>query len=363
MPVPHHRTDIGEGVIGRADLVEEIARIYGYDAIPDTLIADEMPPQWTNVSLVREERVRDILVALGLREQISYRLITPEHEAKLYPAGSSVENNTGYVTLANPLTVDQTSMRHTVLISLLDNAHWNARFTERQAVFEIGNVYLPREGQQLPDEPRRLGILMTGPRRLESWQQDEPQANVDFFDLKGIVEGLLDGLHVSAASFSRAEHPSFHPGRSAQLSVNGKPVGTFGELHPLVAQAFDLTEAPVLAAEFDLETLLANVDDLHKTESLPTTPPVLQDIALVVKDDIPAASVEAVIVRAGGDLLREARLFDVYQGESIPAGHKSLAYSLTYQAPDRTLTDSEVAKVHQRIVRTAERELGAKLRA
>ncbi len=359
---PDHRLDIGTGIVGRADVVEEIARIFGYDQIPDTLIADAMPPQWTNVALVREERVRDILVALGLREQISYRLITPEHEAKLIPAGGNAVMGE-YVELANPLTVDQTSLRHTVLISLLDNAQGNARYTARQAVFEIGNVYLPRDGQTLPDEPRRLGILLTGPRRVESWQADEAAAAVDFYDLKGVVEGLLDGLHVGGADYRRSEHPSFHPGRSALLRVNGVDIGTFGELHPLVAQTFELTGAPVLVAEFDLDALLEQVNDLHKTSALPTTPPVLQDIALVVKEDTPAAAVEAVIVKAGGDLLRSARLFDVYQGESIPAGHKSLAYSLTYQSPDRTLTDSEVAKVHQKIVKAAERELGAKLRA
>jgi phenylalanyl-tRNA synthetase beta chain len=359
---PDHRLDIGENIIGQADLIEEIARIYGYDRIPDTLIADEMPPQWTNVALVREERARDVLVALGLREQISHRLIAPEREALLVPGGNGTLVQAGYVELANPLAADKTALRHTLLISLLENARSNARFTARQQVFEIGNVYLKPDDQPLPDEPRRLGILLTGPRRVESWQQDEPIANTDFFDLKGVVEGLLKGLHIAGAVYDRAEHPSLHPGRSASLSINGVSIGAFGELHPLVARAFDLPETPILVAEFDLDALLDQVEDLHKTSALPTMPPVLQDIALVVGEETPAAAVEAAIWKAGGDLLRDVRLFDVYRGDPIPAGHKSLAYSLTYQAFDRTLTDTEVAKVHQRIVKACERELSAKLR-
>ncbi len=360
---PDHRLDIGDNIIGQADLIEEIARIYGYDRIPDTLIADEMPPQWTNVALVREERTRDVLVALGLREQISHRLIAPEREALLVPAGNGPLVQAGYVELANPLAADKTALRHTLLLNLLENARSNARYTARQQVFEIGSVYLKSDGQSLPDEPRRLGILLTGPRRVESWQHDEAAANMDFFDLKGVVEGLLNGLHITGAVYDRAEHPSLHPGRSASLSINGTPIGAFGELHPLVARAFDLPETPVLVAEFDLEALLDQVEDLHKTTALPTTPPVLQDIALVVGEETPAAAVEAAIWKAGGDLLRGVRLFDVYQGDPIPAGHKSLAYSLTYQALDRTLTDTEVAKVQQRIVKACERELSAKLRA
>ncbi|MEO8612858.1 MAG: phenylalanine--tRNA ligase subunit beta, partial [Chloroflexota bacterium] len=148
-----------------------------------------------------------------------------------------------------------------------------------------------------------------------------------------------------------------------QLSINGKAIGAFGELHPLVAQAFELTAAPMLVAEFDLDALLDEVENNHPVKALATTPPVYQDIALVVNADTAAAAVEAVIVKAGGNLLKDVRLFDVYQGDPIPDGQKSLAYNLTYQADDRTLTDKEVAGVHQKIVKAAERELGAKLRA
>ena len=364
---PDHRLDIGTGVVGQADLIEEIARIHGYDQIPNTIIADMMPPQWGNISLEREERTRDILVALGLRENISYRFTTPEREAMLTISGrgdlAGRPYGDNYVELANPISADKTVLRHTLLISLLENVRNNARYTNRQQVFEIGNVYFKREDNPLPDEPRRLGIVITGPRDETDWTGAGDIRNVDFFDLKGIIEGLLDGLHITGASYSRLEHETYHPGRSALLSIQGTPIGVFGELHPLVARAFELTEAPIFAAELDLDALLDFVSERHPVEPLPVTPPVLQDIALIVPDSTPAAEVEAVIWRAGKPLLKDVRLFDVYQGDPIPAGHKSLAYNLTYQTDERTLTDAEVAKAHQKIVKTVERELGAKLRA
>ena len=367
--VPDNRMDIGTGIIGQADVIEEIARIYGYGAIPTTIISDAMPPQYPNLSFENEEKARDVLVALGLQEIISYRLTTPEREAQLTPAGlSSSLPLADYVELANPIAPDKTVLRHSLLTSLLEAARNNARYAERQQLFEIGTIYLAHADQELPDEPRRLGILITGRRDAGDWIGETKVENADFFDLKGVVEGLLDGLHIYGASYRPAEHASFHPGRSALLTIskNGGSaveIGVFGELHPQVAQAFDLTETPILAAEFDLDALLQFVNPLYSVTPIPVTPPVLQDIALVVNENTPAAEVERVITRAGGSLLKGVRLFDVYRGDPIPAGQKSLAYSLTYQTDERTLTDKEVARVHEKIVKSAERELGAKLRA
>jgi phenylalanyl-tRNA synthetase beta chain len=362
--VPDNRLDISsDAVIGQADLIEEIARIAGYDLIPMTIIADEMPLQRPNPSLEREERARDLLVALGLRENISYRMTTPEREAQLVPPGmASSLPNVAYVTLANPISAEKTVMRHTLLVNLLENAVGSARYAERQQVFEIGSVYLPREGQPLPDEPRRLGILMTGRRQVAGWTGSDDHA-VDFFDMKGVIEGLLGGLHISNVHYARADHSSFHPGRSATLVINGQPAGVFGELHPLVAAAFDFEGVTLLAAELDLDALLAGADDMHRVRALPQQPPVYQDIALVVAEATPAAQVEAVIRKAGGGLLKGVQLFDVYTGDPVPAAHKSLAYSLVYQTDERTLTDKEVASVHSKIVKLCERELGAVLRA
>lgn len=361
--VPDTRMDIGTGIVGQADLIEEICRIHGYGAIPNTIIADAMPPQRSNPSLTLEERTRDLLVALGLQEIINYRLTTPEREAALVPpnAESSLPPNV-YVELANPIALDKTVMRKTLLTNIVETAALNARYQKRQALFEIGGVYLKRDDDVLPDEPRRLSLLITGLREESTWQVKDGSA-YDFYDLKGIVQGLLDGLHVERVTYERADHTTFHPGRSALLRVNGTALGTFGELHPLVAARFDLNAAPVLLAEFDLDALLDAARAMYPTQPLPVTPPVLQDIALIVKAETTAAEVERVIVKAGGDLLKGARLFDVYQGDPIPEGFKSLAYSLTYQTDDKTLTDREVAKVQEKIVKAAGYELGAKLRS
>ncbi|HVU11652.1 MAG TPA: phenylalanine--tRNA ligase subunit beta [Phototrophicaceae bacterium] len=365
--VPDIRLDIGTGIVGQADLIEEIGRIYGYAHVPNTIITDAMPPQRGNPPLELEERVRDLLVALGLRENISYRLTTPEREALLIPPGAESSLPTaGYVTLANPIASDKVVMRHTIMANLLTNAQANARFTDRQATFEIGAIYLDHADQNLPDEPRRLSLLVTGPRTPEGWmnhgQNADAGQNADFFDLKGVVEELIAALRIPNVSYSRAQHTTFHPGRSALLKIGETEIGVFGEVHPLVAQAFDLSDAPLLLAEFDLDALLSFVPDVVKIRPLTVTPPVLQDIALVVKGEITGAQVEAVIKKAGGDLLKEVALFDVYQGDPIPAGYQSLAYHLTYQTDARTLTDQEVATVHQRIVRTLKRELEAELR-
>ena len=361
--VPDHRLDIGTGIVGQADLIEEIARIYGYNNIPNTIIADELPSQQPDANVAHEERTRDLLAALGLRENISYRFTTPAHEAQLVPPGAASSlPDAGYVTMANPISPEKTVLRHTLLVSLLDNARANARYTRRQATFEIGAIYLLREGETLPDEPRRLGILLTGPRQPSDWSSKDAADNFNFYDLKGLIEALLDHLHIRGADYDRAEHTTFHPGRSAIIKFKKQQVGVFGELHPGVAATFGLTDAPVLLAELDLDALLQRIEPLHAITPLPVTPPVLQDIALVVKDDVPAAKVERVIRHAGGELLKDIRLFDVYAGGSIPEGHKSLAYSLTYQIDERTLTDKEVAKVHEKIVKAAQRELDAKLR-
>lgn len=360
--VPDHRMDIGTGITGQADLIEEIVRILGYDAIPTTIIADQMPPQVNNVALAKEDALRDLLVALGLRENISYRFTTPEREAQLTPIGSTSSlPQAGYIHMANPIAADKTVLRHTLLVNMLENAAPNTRYQERQTVFELGSIYLKHDAP-LPDEPRRLGILLTGVRaNVQDWSQPDKQL-MDFFDMKGVIEGIIKGLGLNNAHLERSKHSTFHPGRSAALYLNGVHIGDFGELHPRVAQAFDLTAAPVFVAELDAERLLASVS-AAEVKPLPVTPPVYQDVALVVDAALPVAEIEQVIKEAGGALLRDVRLFDVYTGNPIPEGKKSVAYSLTYQSDEETLTDKIVAKVHNKIVRSAEFRLGAQLRA
>lgn len=369
--VPDHRVDIGTGDVGVADLCEEIARIYGYDRIPNTLIEDMLPPQHNNDSLSREEHARDLLTQAGLRETVNYRLTTPEAESRLTVPGHLAGKESGwpnvaYVTLANPIAADKAALRHTLLNGLLENVATNQRHHPRQKLFEIGSVFLPTTGQLLPDEPRHLGIALTGPRDVPGWQDGpdgrKEQKLMDYFDLKGVLESLAHGLRIGILTFQPEAHSSFHPGRCAGVYRNGKRIGVAGELHPLVREAYDLQQL-VVAAELEFDPLVADIPLTDALTPIFTHPAVYQDIALVVADKTPTSDVERVIIQAGSELLREVKLFDVYRGDSIPAGKKSLAYALTYQASDRTLTDKEVAKVHQQIVQAAERQLGATLRA
>lgn len=362
---PDHRLDIGEGVVGRADLVEEIARVYGYERIPETRMADELPPQRGNPGLALEEQARDLLVEAGLQEVITYSLTHPDRERRLLPREAAPDDRP-YVTLINPIVADRVVMRHSLLGSVLDILASNSRLRDRLALFEIGPVYLPGEHEDgLPDEHRRLVVALTGPRDPLAWQGSD-RAPMDFFDLKGVVETLVGGLHLTGVSYAppepEAQHPSFMPGRTARLLLDGQHAGWLGELHSTVREHYDLPAQPVLAADLDLELLLARVDERYGVAPVPAFPPVKEDLAVIVDEAVPAAKVQAVIEGAGGKLLAGLTLFDVYRGAQVGAGKKSLAYSLTYQAPDRTLTDAEVAKTRARVVKRLAEELGASLR-
>jgi phenylalanyl-tRNA synthetase beta chain len=186
---------------------------------------------------------------------------------------------------------------------------------------------------------------------------------MDFFDLKGILEALLEEMHLPELTFEPASQPSYHPGKCASLKSGQTVFGIFGELHPLVKGHFDFGPAPVLSAEIDLELLMKLAPERYEIKPVPVFPPVLEDIAVIVDEEIPAARVVEVIRQAGGKLLSDVRLFDTYRSEQIGARKKSLAYALTYMAPDRTLTDAEAAQTRQRIIRRLEQELGAKLRS
>lgn len=359
--VPPHRLDIGEGVIGQADMIEEIARLYGYDNIPTTRLADTLPLQRNNPSLEKEKSLRDTLVNLGIQETVNYYLTSPERGERVLPSREQSEDIL-YVRLQNPISQDRIVMRRSLLTSLLEALERNIRLRKRLALFEIGPVFLPQEGQDLPEEPRRLAIVLTGLRHLPTWDQPSTEIS-DFYDLKGLVEAMLEAVHIKNASFDSIKHPSYHPGKCARLILDDKQLGILGELHPMVKEQYDFGEAPVLAAEFDLEVLLAAIPTRHEVQPVPVFPPVLEDIAVIVDEDLPAAQIVEVIRKAGGKLLTEVQLFDTYRSKQIGDGKKSLAYNLTYQAPDRTLNDKEATKIRQRIIRLLDKELGAKLRS
>jgi phenylalanyl-tRNA synthetase beta chain len=352
---PPYRIDIQEGA---ADLIEELARIHGYDRLPSTLLSGELPPQRANRSLQLEEYAKDILVTNGLQEVLTYALTAKEREAALGITGD-------YVEVLNEISVDRKVMRRSVLASVLEVAEYNLQNTDTLRLFEIGCIYQPKAGAQLPDEPRRLAIVMTGSRDPVAWDDPlgEKPAVIDFFDLKGVIEALAGDLHLPKVSYRPTKDvPFLHPGRAAEMLVDGKPVGAFGEMHPKTVQALELGERSILVADLDLESILAVVPERFAYTPIPRFPAALRDIAVIVDDAVPNEKIVAEITAAGGDLLREARLFDVYRGEQVPAGSKSLAYALTYQADDRSLTEGEIGKAHKKVEDRLRHVLKAKIR-
>lgn len=354
---PAIRLDIGSGLVGVADVMEEIARLYGYDNIPESRLADPLPPQRGNPSLEAENRLRDTLARLGLREIITYRMTSPEAESKLLPPGSPVPP-LEYVALANPIAPEKRVLRRSVLASALTILQKNARQRDSLGCFEIGAVYIP-QGKDLPAEPRRLAIALSGRRYPAAWDV-KVGVRLDFYDLKGLLEALFDALHLNV-SYAPAEHPSFHPGKCAAALMGSTPLGVFGEIHPQVQENYEIA-TPILAADFDLEALLAALPGGYPVESFSEYPPVLEDIALVVDEALPAERVETLIRQTGGKLLESVRLFDVFRSEQLGAGKKSLAYALIYRSPEGTLTDKDAAAIRSRIIKRLEKELDAKLR-
>jgi phenylalanyl-tRNA synthetase beta chain len=355
--VPPHRLDIQAG---SADLVEELARIHGYDCLPATPLADQLPKQHTNQALVFEEHVRDLLVSAGLQEVITYALTMPEREL---PLGLAKRE---YVRLFNPISSERVVMRQTVLAGVLEVAAGNLRHTEDVRFFEVGPVFLTRPGDKLPEEPRRLALVLTGNRRSEFWAdsgEGQPTKPVlDFFDIKGVIEALVNDLHLREVKYQPASATYLHPGRAAELLVDGRMIGAFGQLHPTVAEAHKLAGRTVLAGELDVEALQAVVPPRYTYTPVSIFPPALRDIAVVVDAGLTAERVVAEIRTAGGELLRQVRLFDLYRGGSIPEGKKSLAFALAYQADDRTLTDKEVDKLHKKIEDRLNHVLKAQIR-
>jgi phenylalanyl-tRNA synthetase beta chain len=354
---PSHRMDIDEGVVGLADVLEEVARSYGFDKIPTTTMSDALPPQVGNPVHEWEERLRDLLVAIGLQEVVTYRMTSPEREAR-------VVTHNEYVHIANPITPERSVLRQSLLASVLEVAEKNAK-AETIAMFEVGSIFEPVKND-LPKEPRKLAIVMMGARIASTWDVKE-SPTFDFYDMKGRIELLLAGLRFTDIVYAEAAPSTslgayqLHPGKSAEVKVNGQVVGIFGELHPLAKEKYEFGDAPIIVAEFDLEKL-RELNPAYGIVPVPEFPPMYEDIAIILDESVAASTVEALISQTGGKTVTDVRLFDVYRDEKIGIGKKSLAYSLTYQAA-KTMTDAEAAAIRNKIVKRLENTIGAKLRS
>jgi len=354
--VPTYRRDVQR----EADLVEEVARLYGYDRVPTTVPGNVREPGGQQRPLPFLDKVRDILTSFGLHECITYSFIDPASFDKLQLAADDPRRRA--VPLRNPLREDQSVLRTTLVGGLLETAARNVahRVTDVH-LFEIGAVFLPKglPVAELPDEPRRIGLLMTGAAPERWWGDKRP--SVSFYELKGVVEQLLERLGVRA-EFVPSNEPFLHPGRQAAVRAGEAVLGVLGEVHPLTAAAFELEGRRVYVAELDAEALERLSRAQVRFVPLPRYPSVQRDIALLVPKALPAAVVEDAIRRYGGELVESVRLFDVYEGPQVAADHRSLAYSLRLRAKDRTLTDEEANAVMARIEEGLASELGVRRR-
>jgi phenylalanyl-tRNA synthetase beta chain len=387
--VPHFRRN---DVYREADLIEEVARIDGLEKLPATL------PKRRDAYgvLTTEQRLRrravDALAGRGLNEVVGWSFTEPgvADRLRLEPG----DPRRRFVVLENPMSEQQSVMRTMLLGSLLDAARVNVAHGQTDLLlFEQGAVYAWREGQggglpsgassnggpgegespsgnprnggedhRLPLEHRALGGLIAGRLHPPSWGTPEPP-RAGFFAIKALLGAVADALRIHW-TVEPATEPFLHPGRSARILAGAaqEPVGWIGELHPLVAREYDLTDAAA-AFEVDLGRLVRHADAVPTYRDLTSFPALRQDLAVAVSDDVPADAVVALVRRAGGDLLADARVFDVYRGAQVGEGRTSLALALQFRAPDRTLSDEDVAPLRERIVEALRNELGGELRA
>jgi phenylalanyl-tRNA synthetase beta chain len=352
-------------VTREVDLIEEVARVHGLDEhLPSTLPSAAAAG---GGGLSRPQRLRrraeDAMRDLGFDEIVGWSFTDPGEAARLRIAED--DPRAAAIAIANPLSEDQSVMRTTLLGSLLDVARGNlARDADRVGLFESGRAYLgsaaagfPGEREAPFAEPQRLGCLAVGPLAPPSWRGGGEPA--DFFALKGVLEGLAERLGAELG-FERGSEPFLHPGRAAAVSAGGTAAGWIGELHPLVCREWDLDAAA--GFELDLAPLLDAANAAEESfEDLTTFPAVRQDLAVVVPAEVGAAALREAVLAGGGELLRAAEVFDLYEGEQVGEGRKSLALRLEFRAADRTLTDEEVAALRERIAAKID-ELGGSLR-
>ncbi|MEG6512490.1 phenylalanine--tRNA ligase subunit beta [Desulforamulus ruminis] len=351
--VPAFRPDITREI----DLIEEVARLYGYNQIPDTLPfgASTQGARTADQELTWD--AKRVMTTCGFQEVVTYSFVHPRvFDLMNLPADSRFRKA---VRLQNPLSEEQSVMRTVLVPNLLEVLQRNHnRRAQGGAVFEVGRVFYPVEGQPLPEEVPVLAAVALG-STPKTWNQ--PSRPLDFFFIKGVAEQLLDTLGLVGAEFNRHQDPSFHPGRCAKIEIQGELLGVLGELHPNVVENYELP-GRVMALKIDLQVLAGYPRPVKQYRSLLKFPAVERDLAVLVKQEVAAAHMLTIIQKAGGDLLRSVEIFDLYQGSQVPEGFKSVAFSMKFQAEDRTLTDQEVADKMQRIARSLSAQTGAELR-
>lgn len=355
--VPPARVDVSDAV----DLIEEVARVRGYEAIPLAPHRAVVQAPAEPVSTEVERRVRGALSAAGFSEVLNYSFVSP---AELEQLGAPAE-----WVMTNPLSAEQSALRTTLLAGLLQNVSRNARHQVDGARFyEVGRVFFSRKGGHALDAPAaderpRVAGALYGSRFGQSWAL--PSGAADFYDAKRAVEAILEVLGLSDRArfvpLSDLQQRVFHPRETAVVSLGDRQLGHVGRVHPLLQERLAVPE-PVYAFELDVTALMEAVQLVPTFQPIPRFPAVLRDLALVVDESVTAHSVAEAVRDAGGELVESVNLFDVYAGKPLPEGKKNLAFSVRYRAPDRTLTDADVNSVHDRIVGEVGRRVGGSLR-
>ena len=349
--VPYWRNDVNI----EEDLVEEVVRTIGYDSVPTTMLSSSIPFQQPVPVMGLRDQIKDLLASEGIQEVINYPLVTLqqlEQVEQLDPANLPMR-------VTNPMSADREYLRTTLRASLLatlaaNQGHGAGPFR----LFEAGRVFWPREGD-LPDERETVAGVLAGLRHEPSWLEDD--SLLDFYDAKGVVELVLNRLGV-LATYEPSDDPSFHPGRCAVIKLEDAVIGVVGEVHPVVMDRLGLESPQVAAFELYLGPILAALPDgQQQFEPLPRYPSATRDLALVMPTDVDAGQVTRLILRHRG--VDRADLFDIYAGENLAEGTKSLAFHVYFQARDRTLTNEEVNRSLDGLLRILERELKVTLRA
>jgi phenylalanyl-tRNA synthetase beta chain len=363
--VPSWRSD----VTIPADVVEEVARIVGYDALPATLPTGQTPAVERDPLFVLERDIRETLVAAGGYEGRTY-VAVPEADISIWSSEATggmvrVAAGNNVVRLKNPLNAEQPVLRTSIVPALVAAVVQNLKHERLVRLFEIGHVYLGTEPDQLPEEPTLLGMAWAGFRepfdRFNARPGESDQ--IDFYDVKGAIELVLARIGFTDATWAPGSHTALHPGRTARVSLGGEEIGIVGEVRPDLALAFGVEDLRMVVAELDVTKLLAYRQSVtRRVIKVDRFLPVEQDFAVIVDKTTTSADVEETLRRNAGPLLTSITLFDVFEGEQIGTDKKSLAYRLRFTAPDRAMTDAELSKVRNKIERGLQKQIKGQLR-
>lgn len=353
--VPSWRVDLEREI----DLIEELARMYGYDNIPVTMPEARVFSDRPQPHQRLERTVRDLMVSYGFNEVVNFSFSPINVPEKMLL--SRGDHRTTHVKLLNPLIDEHSVMRTTLLPGLLETSSRNANFKIfNQRIFELRRVYLVNPDQEYPSEPLILGGLISGLLHPEGWNQSKTE--VDFFDAKGVVENILAALKVPAVTYvAQQPEPFYHPGKACTVMSGGERIGSIGEIHPSVQINYSL-EKLLYYFELDMEPLMVQIRDHHEITAPSKYPDASRDIAMLLPDEVTAASIQDCVNSLRIKEIEEVVLFDLYKGEHIPEGQKSIAIRVRYRTPDRTLTDEEVSSVHQRVINALVKNIGASIR-